>query len=286
MAATIVQARPTPFHHRRRGHPRRYARRRRARFRRRAAGVRSSPPSRLATPSCWLAGGFGTVCLVGLEGLAVTAPGLPATSPRLASGRRGGPLGPPGPAPAGQSDSLHAVSAARSAQSGRARGAPSGPDGAAEAIRALMVARRSAAGERTRTINQARASIPTGPDDLRTVHPHTSVALVAGLAPPRPRPGHVASYAVRVALRELGRRAQFLTASSAAWTISSSRWSPPAPRPARPVRDRAPHRGAAAHRRRGPSRAAPLRGGLAHLCGAAPIPHHRERHPPPAQSRR
>ena len=42
------------------------------------------------------------------------------------------------------------VSAARAAQSGRARGAPKGRDGAVEAIRTLTVARRSAAGDRTR----------------------------------------------------------------------------------------------------------------------------------------
>ena len=41
--------------------------------------------------------------------------------------------------------------------------APKGRDGAVEAIRTLMVARRSAAGERTRTINQARALVLTGP---------------------------------------------------------------------------------------------------------------------------
>jgi hypothetical protein len=41
---------------------------------------------------------------------------------------------------------LDAVSAARAAQSGRARSAPKGRDGAVEAIRALMVARRSAVG--------------------------------------------------------------------------------------------------------------------------------------------
>ena len=45
----------------------------------------------------------------------------------------------------GKSDPLDAVSAARAAQSGRARGAPKGRDGAVEAIRALMVAKRSAA---------------------------------------------------------------------------------------------------------------------------------------------
>jgi hypothetical protein len=80
-----------------------------------------------------------------------------------------------------------------------------------EAIRALMVARRSAAGERTRTINQARALILTGPDDLRARFTrHTPAALVTGLASLRPRPGDVTGYAVRIALRELRRRAQFL----------------------------------------------------------------------------
>jgi transposase len=62
---------------------------------------------------------------------------------------------------------LVAVSAARAAQSGRARGAPKGRDGAVEAIRALMVAKRSARSERTQTINQARSLIVTDPDDLR-----------------------------------------------------------------------------------------------------------------------
>jgi transposase len=59
------------------------------------------------------------------------------------------------------------VSAARAAQSGRAAGAPKGRDGAVEAIRALMVAKRSARAERTQAINQARALIVTGPEELR-----------------------------------------------------------------------------------------------------------------------
>jgi transposase len=80
-----------------------------------------------------------------------------------------------------------------------------------EAIRALMVARRSAAGERTRTINQARALVLTGPDDLRARFArHKPAALITGLAALRPRPGDVAGHATRIALRELGRRAQFL----------------------------------------------------------------------------
>ena len=111
----------------------------------------------------------------------------------------------------GKSDPLDAVSAARAAQSGRARGAPKGRDGAVEAIRALMVAKRSAAGERTQTINQARALVLTGPDDLRARFTgHTAAALVAELASLRPRPGDVVGYATRIALRELGRRAEFL----------------------------------------------------------------------------
>src|ERR1019366_6085300 len=38
---------------------------------------------------------------------------------------------------------------------------------------------------------------------------HTAAALVAGTASLRPRPGDVVGYATRVALRELGRRAEF-----------------------------------------------------------------------------
>ena len=159
----------------------------------------------------WL-GGFGTVALVGIEGTGSYGAGLArhmATagvrvvevdrSDRQDRRRQG------------KSDPLDAVSAARAAQSGRARGAPKGRDGAVEAIRALMVARRSAAGERTRTINQARALILTGPDDLRARFArHTAAALIAGLASLRPRPGDVAGHATRVAVRELGRRAVFL----------------------------------------------------------------------------
>ena len=113
----------------------------------------------------------------------------------------------------GKSDPLDAVSAARAAQSGRARGAPKGRDGAVEAIRALMVAKRSARAERTQTINQARALVLTGPDDLRARFAgHTAAALVAELASLRPRPGDAVGYATRIALRELGRRAEFLDA--------------------------------------------------------------------------
>jgi transposase len=158
----------------------------------------------------WL-GGFGTVALVGIEGTGsygaglarhVTAAGIRVVevdrSDRQDRRRQG------------KSDPLDAVSAARAAQSGRARGAPKGRDGAVEAIRALMVAKRSARSERVQTINQARALVVTGPDDLRTRFArHTAAGLVSGLASLRPRPGDVVGYATRIALRELGRRAEF-----------------------------------------------------------------------------
>ena len=159
----------------------------------------------------WL-GGFGTVALVGIEGTGsygaglarhVTAAGIRVVevdrSDRQDRRRQG------------KSDPLDAVSAARAAQSGRARGAPKGRDGAVEAIRALMVDGRSARSERVQTIDQARALVLTGPDDLRTRFArHTAAGLVSGLASLRPRPGDVVGYATRIALRELGRRAEFL----------------------------------------------------------------------------
>ena len=159
----------------------------------------------------WL-GGFGTVALVGIEGTGSYGAGLArhvtAAGVRVVEVDR---CDRQDRRRQGKSDPLDAVSAARAAQSGRARGAPKGRDGAVEAIRALMVAKRSAAGERTRAINQARALILTGPDDLRArFAKHTAAALVAGIASLRPRPGDVPGYATRVALRELGRRAVFL----------------------------------------------------------------------------
>jgi len=161
----------------------------------------------------WL-GEFGSVTLVGIEGTGSYGAGLARymagagvrvvevdRADRQDRHRQG------------KSDPLDAVSAARAAQSGRASGAPKGRDGAVEAIRALMVAKRSARHERTQAINQARALILTGPDELRARFAgHSTAALAAAIAALRPRPGNVPGYATRVALRELGRRVQFLDA--------------------------------------------------------------------------
>ncbi len=155
----------------------------------------------------WL-GGFGTVCLVGIEG---TGSYGPPCHRRRHPGRGGGPLRPAGQAPSGQVRLPGCRSAARAAQSGRARGAPKGRDGSVEAVRTLMVAKRSARSERTQAINQARSLVLTGPDDLRARFArHATADLVAETASLRPRPGDVVGYATRIALRELGRRAEFL----------------------------------------------------------------------------
>jgi hypothetical protein len=161
----------------------------------------------------WLSG-FGTVALAGVEGTGSHGAGLArhlaAAGVRVVEVDRTDRQDRHRP---GKSDPLDAVSAARAAQSGRAGGAPKGRDGSVEAIRALMVAKRSARAERTQAINQARALIVTGPEELRgRFARHTPAQLVAGLAAMRPWPGDVPGYATRVALRELGRRARFLDA--------------------------------------------------------------------------
>ena len=74
-----------------------------------------------------------------------------------------------------------------------------------------MVAKRTARAQRTQTINQARALIITGPDDIRTRFTGQMPGeLVAELAALRPRPGSMVRYHTLLALRELGRRAQYL----------------------------------------------------------------------------
>ena len=158
----------------------------------------------------WLSGS-GTVALAGIEGTGSYGAGLArhvatagirvveAGRPGRQDRRRHGKPGP-----------LDADCAARAAQSGRARGAPKGRDGSAEAIRALTADGRSARAERTQTNGQARSLIVTGPGDLRTRFArHTVAALVSQTASLRPRPGSTAGYATPIALRELGRRAQF-----------------------------------------------------------------------------
>lgn len=178
-------------------------------------GVESFPttPSGYRELLDWLSA-FGTVSLIGIEGTGSYGAGLArfATDAGVrvvevdrsdrAARRR-----------AGKSDPLDAVAAARAALSGKAAGASKGRDGHVEAIRTLALAKRSARADRTRAINQMRALVMTGPDDIRARFAGaTTAALVADAATMRPRTGDIVGHATRTSLRELGRRAAYLGA--------------------------------------------------------------------------
>ena len=113
----------------------------------------------------------------------------------------------------GKSDPLDAIAAARSAQSGDARGEAKTRTGAVEAIRTLRVARRSAMYGRIAAINQMRALLVTGPDDIReTLRGSTVSKLVTTAARLRPADPTTAVGATKLALRELARRVRRLEA--------------------------------------------------------------------------
>ena len=68
----------------------------------------------------------------------------------------------------GKSDPLDAIEAARAALGGRAQGHANSRDGAVEAIRVLVVAKRSARSARVKALTQMRHLIVTAPDQLRS----------------------------------------------------------------------------------------------------------------------
>lgn len=108
----------------------------------------------------------------------------------------------------GKSDPLDAIEAARAAQSGRAFGKAKTRDGNVEAIRALVVAKRSARSMKVKTLNQIRHLGFTAPEPIRARFSGVSRAeLAAEAASLRPRPGgDVVTFATKTSLRLLGRR--------------------------------------------------------------------------------
>jgi transposase len=109
---------------------------------------------------------------------------------------------------AGKSDPADAVEAARAAQSGRARGLAKSRDGNVEAIRALLVTRRSARDMRIKSLCQIRHLCFTGPDDLRErLQGLSAVMLPREAAALRPRAGgDPVLYATKVSVQALARR--------------------------------------------------------------------------------
>jgi transposase len=133
---------------------------------------------------------FGAITKVGVEGTGSYGAGLArflrradvkvieVDRPNRAERRR-----------SGKSDPLDAVEAARAALGGRAKGISKSKDGAVEAIRVLVVAKRSARQARVKALTQMRHLAITAPDRLRCRLKGLSVtALVIEAA--RLRPSH------------------------------------------------------------------------------------------------
>lgn len=85
----------------------------------------------------------------------------------------------------GKSDSIDAESAARAVLAGNATPIPKSHEGAAEAMRILCVARRSAVKAKTQTINQLRVILVCAPQEIRErlwkVSPAHCIAACANL---------------------------------------------------------------------------------------------------------
>ena len=113
----------------------------------------------------------------------------------------------------GKSDTVDAEAAARAALSGTAQGQAKTQDGNVEMIRALRVARRSAMKARTQAMNQLHGLVVRAPDELRaTLRPLKPLQLVATTAALRPGELNTVIAATKLALRELARRHQTLSA--------------------------------------------------------------------------
>src|SRR5437868_12176612 len=155
-------------------------------------GVRSFPttPAGYHALLSWL-GSFGPLERVGAEGTGAYGAGLArhlaasgiavieVDRPNRQERRRNG-----------KSDELDAIEAARAVLSGRARGHAKGGSGNVEALRALLVATRSARSIRIRTTGQLRHLVITAPDDVRVrLDGLSTKSFVTEAAALRPRVG-------------------------------------------------------------------------------------------------
>src|SRR3954453_4814481 len=152
---------------------------------------------------------FGAVVQIGVEGTGSYGASL-ARSLR-AEGVKGGEADRPtrqARRRTGKSDPADAVEAARAALSGRAQGAGKTRDGHVEAIRALVVAKRSARSTRIKSLNQIRHLGFTGPDELRDRLRGVSRDHLGDVAASlRPRSGgDPVMTATKTSIRILGRR--------------------------------------------------------------------------------
>jgi transposase len=176
----------------------------------------STTPAGYAQLHRWLTA-FGAVEQVGVEGTGAYGAGLArhlrgrglvvieVDRPNRQERRRNG-----------KSDELDAIEAARAARSGRASGIAKSADGDVEAIRALLVVRRSGRNVRIKYLNQIRHLGFTAPDELRErlrdVHRDHLARRAASL---RPTAGtDSVMYATKLAIATLGRRVLTLEADA------------------------------------------------------------------------
>jgi transposase len=112
---------------------------------------------------------------------------------------------------AGKSDPLDAVSAARAALSGSSKGKPKSRVGNVEAMRVLMVARRSAIDERITSLNQLRHICMTADEPIRQrfegLNPNQLTKAACAL---KPRQTDAVRYATLLTIRTLGQRVRAL----------------------------------------------------------------------------
>src|SRR5918999_1649360 len=112
--------------------------------------------------------GFGALVASGVEGTGSYGAGLSRFLRVRGAGAH--PQGPPAPPQARQARRRRrGEAAARAVMAGTASGEPKGADGAAESLRALRVARRSAVKARTQAAKQPPALVCTAPGELREV---------------------------------------------------------------------------------------------------------------------
>ena len=174
----------------------------------------------------WLAG-FGTVERVGVEGTGAYGAGLArhlrsrgvvvieVDRPNRQERRRNG-----------KSDELDAIEAGRAALSGRASGIAKSADGDVEAIRALLVARRSGRNVRIKYLNQIRHLGFTAPDELRERLrdvPTDQLARTAAALRPTASSDTVV-YATKLAIATLDVASSHSRPTLGVSTLCSTRW--------------------------------------------------------------
>jgi transposase len=179
-------------------------------------GVESFPTTGEGHRSLWAwMAGFGLIERVGVEGTGAYGAGIArhlstasvmvieVDRPNRQQRRRHG-----------KSDQLDAIEAARAALSGRCQGLAKSGDSFAEAVRVLLIAKRSARSTRIRAIVQLRHLLFTAPDELRArLAGLTAIQLVNEAAALRPRAGgDVVVQGTKTAAVILARRVQALDA--------------------------------------------------------------------------